>query len=182
MKGNSLLPRQRDGTNFLAVLLTAGFVAHRLQSAGGYARSSRLANIQNPSQQTVFHPTVWVAWLGGIILSLFLAGCGGSNETDSPLAESPEQAASQIEQAFSDADNATRQVAAAASEALRKGEYEKAIVSLETVRDAPDVTPDQGLAIYNSTVALEQRLISAMEAGDKNAERAYQMLKAFKRK
>lgn len=112
---------------------------------------------------------------------VLLPGCSRSNE-EMPLAKTPEQAASQIEDAFAGANATTRQVAAAASEAMRKGEYEKAIVSLETVKSATNVTLDQGFAIHSSTVALEQRLISAMEAGDKNAERAYQMLKAFKKK
>ena len=117
----------------------------------------------------------------GTIALLFFSGCGGSKD-ESTVAKTPAQAASQLEQAFSSGDSATKQVVSAASEALRKGDFEKAIVSLETVRSAPDVTVDQGIAIYSSTVILEQRLLSAIEAGDKNAERAYQMLKAFKRK
>lgn len=112
---------------------------------------------------------------------LLVAGCGAREEA-LPMAKTPEQAASQIEQAFSGANDSTRQVAEAASDAMRKGDFEKAIVSLETVKSDQSVTVDQGIAIHSTTLVLEQRLISAIEAGDKNAERAYQLLKAFKRK
>lgn len=116
-----------------------------------------------------------------VSLTCLAWGCGSQDEV-LPVAKTPEQAASQIEQAFSGAKGPARDVAAAASDAMRKGDFEKAIVSLQTVRATPDVTVDQGMAIHSTTIMLEERLVSAIESGDKNAERAYQLLKAMKRK
>lgn len=112
--------------------------------------------------------------LAGAILLLF-AACGKSPPS------SPPQAAAQLEQAFANADPSTKQMAAAVSESLRKGEFETAVVTMTTIRSAPAVTPEQHQAIINSAVALEDRLIKAMSAGDKNAERAYQLLKEMKK-
>ena len=108
-------------------------------------------------------------------------GCGKSPDAEAGMARTPEQAASQVESAFSNADAKTKQLAAAMSEALRKNEFENAVVSLQTIRGSEEITPDQRMAIYSSAVTLEARLISAMEGGDKNAERAYQLLKALKK-
>lgn len=108
-------------------------------------------------------------------------GCGKSPDAEVGMARTPEQAASQVESAFSNADAKTRELAAAMSEALRKNEFENAVVSLQTIRGSEEITPDQRMAIYSSAVTLEARLISAMEGGDKNAERAYQLLKALKK-
>jgi hypothetical protein len=114
-------------------------------------------------------------------LTLCMAGCSKSTEAETGITKTPEQAASQMEQAFADADAKTRELAAATSEALRKSEFENAVVSLQTMRASQEITPDQRRAVYNSAVTLEARLISAMESGDKNAERAYQLLKELKR-
>jgi hypothetical protein len=108
-------------------------------------------------------------------------GCGKSPDAEVGMARTPEQAASQVESAFSNADAKTRELATAMSEALRKNEFENAVVSLQTIRGSEEITPDQRMAIYSSAVTLEARLISAMEGGDKNAERAYQLLKALKK-
>ncbi len=116
-----------------------------------------------------------------ISASFAFGGCGRSPDAEAGMARTPEQAASQIEQAFSGADAKTKQLADAVSEALRKNEFENAVVSLQTIRGNEEISPDQRLAIYSSAVTLEARLISAMEGGDKNAERAYQLLKALKR-
>jgi PBP1b-binding outer membrane lipoprotein LpoB len=112
---------------------------------------------------------------------LVLAGCAKAPDEAAGLARTPEQAASQMEQAFGNTQGRTRDLALAASEALRKGEYETAVVSLQTVREDPAITTEQRMAVYSSAVSLEARLIGAMESGDKNAERAYQLLKAMKR-
>src|SRR5687767_16025889 len=101
----------------------------------------------------------------GAMLLIFCTGCSGSEE-DLKIATTPKEAASQIEQAFANSKESTRQAALAASEAMRKGEYEQAVVSLQVVRESPEVTMEQGLAIHSSAVALESRLISAMESGD----------------
>jgi hypothetical protein len=37
------------------------------------------------------------------------------------------------------------------------------------------------MAIHHSAVAMEAKLVNAMDAGDENAKRAYQLLKELKR-
>jgi outer membrane PBP1 activator LpoA protein len=110
------------------------------------------------------------------------AGCRKPDK-DAVLAapRSPREAASQIEQAFVQAQPELKQNATVASTALRSGDYEKAVVSLMTVRSSEKLTPEQGLAVHHSMVAMEGRLIRAIEAGDENAKRAYQLLKELKR-
>lgn len=121
----------------------------------------------------------------GILLSTLatatLCSCGKSPDVEAGLAKTPEEAASHMEQAFSAADAQMRELAKAASEALRKNEFESAVVSLQSMKANPEMTPDQRMAIYGSAVTLEARLIGAIQSGDKNAERAYQLLKEMKR-
>jgi uncharacterized lipoprotein YajG len=112
---------------------------------------------------------------------LLLSGCSKSNEADGFSAKSPEQAASALDQAFTAASAPVKQDVSAVSDALRKRDYEKAIVSLHAVQQAPGITLEQGMAIKSSSVLLERDLISAMERGDKNAEKAYQLLKRTRR-
>jgi hypothetical protein len=118
--------------------------------------------------------------LAGLAAFAF-SGCGKSTDAEAGMARTPEQAASQVEEAFASANAKLKELASAMSESLRKNEYETAVVSLQTIRGAAEVTPEQRLAVYSSALTLEARLISAIEAGDKNAERAYQLLKALKK-
>lgn len=113
---------------------------------------------------------------------LILAGIScGKREDDVVLATDPKQAASQLDTAFSAANSQVKQSAVTASEALRRGEYEKAIVNLQVMRESQALTMEQGLAIHGTVVSLESQLIRGVEAGDPNAIRAYQLLRAMKR-
>ena len=119
-----------------------------------------------------------------MVLAMMLAqtGCGKStSNTDFKIASTPKEAASQLEQAFQSAPAQVKEPATAAATAMRSGEFEKAVVSLQLIRQGEAVTLDQGLAIHSSVVALEARLINAMAAGDPNARRAYELLKQLKR-
>ena len=115
------------------------------------------------------------------VVTLVFGGCGKSPDAAAGIAKTPEQAASQVEQAFAGADSKMKELANATSEALRKNEYENAVTSLRALHGSESLSPEQRVATYSSSVTLEARLISAMQAGDKNAERAYQLLKALKR-
>lgn len=113
-----------------------------------------------------------------------VGGCGEGPQSDpTPAATPPKppQAASQLQEAFVSAPAEVRQSAQVASEALRTANYEQAIKTLQVIRARPNLTPDQGIAVYNSQRALEASLISAMAAGDPNAKRAYEMLKRSRR-
>lgn len=116
--------------------------------------------------------------LGAALLTL--AGCGKGG--DGPgIAKNPQEAASQLDQAFAAAAPEIRQSVAAAAAAMRSGEYEKAVLNLQVVRNSQALTLDQGLAIHSSVVALETSLLNGIAAGDPGSRRAYELLKAMKR-
>jgi len=122
-----------------------------------------------------------VSGLGAALL-LGLSGCGKSDEDQAyKSVRTPKEAASQLEQAFANASPEVKQDASLAAQAMRAGEYEKAVLSLQAVRSSGSVNLQQGLAIHSSIVALENKLVSAMEAGDPNAKRAYELLRQIKR-
>jgi len=75
----------------------------------------------------------------------------------------------------------TKQAVATLSDSMRKGDYEQAVVSLMTIRAKAATTPEQQQAVIQSAQAIEMNLINRMNAGDKNAERAYQLMKELKR-
>jgi hypothetical protein len=120
------------------------------------------------------------ALLGGI--ALLVTSCGqGGDSSGKITASNPKQAAAQLDQAFANSNTDVKENANTASEALRNGDYEKAVVSLEAVRATPGISLEQGLAIHGSVLTMEDRLIRAMEAGDEKAKRAYELLKHMKR-
>lgn len=125
--------------------------------------------------------------LGAACLLLLLgagAGCGKSSTSDADvkIAETPAEAATQVEEAFSTSEPMVKDNASAAAEAVRTGNYEKAVVALQSLKERPDATLQQGLAVHGYLVNLEAHLINASAAGDEKAKRAYEMLKAMKRK
>jgi hypothetical protein len=118
----------------------------------------------------------------GLALLLCAGGCGKSaTEAEGAPPRNPSEAASQIEKAFVQSAPEIKQNAGVASDAMQKGDYEKAVASLHVLQQQKGITLEQGLAIHHSMVALEGQLISAMESGDQNAKRAYQLLKELKR-
>lgn len=122
----------------------------------------------------------------GLLLAAALAASGcGKEETSkfTPQAEppKPQEAATQLQQAFVNSAPEVKSTAATASQALQAANYEEAVKSLQTMKAKQNLTVDQGMAIYNSERALEARLINAMMAGDPNAKRAYEQLKKSRR-
>jgi hypothetical protein len=140
---------------------------------------TQLKQRHSASQQHLGAAPIAVACL----ICLCVAGCGGrGNDAAATMPATPAQAASQLDRAFSGSDAGVRAQATAATEALRSGDYEKAVVSLQLVRETQNISLDQGLAVHGSIVALESQLINAMAAGDEKARQAYSLLKAMKRK
>lgn len=116
------------------------------------------------------------------VFLLFVSlGAGCSKQSASPAERAtppkPKEAASQLDQAFAGANTQAKSQASTASQALQSADYEKAAVSLQTIKEQGNLTVEQGMAVHNSMISLEQKLISAMEAGDPNAKRAYEQLK-----
>ena len=112
-------------------------------------------------------------------LLFVLSGCGkpAKEITASATPLQPKEAASQIQQAFSGATAEVKKDAAVVSESLRTANYEQAIQSLEVIKARQNLTLEQGMAVHNSERALVTKLLAAMEAGDPNAKRAYELLK-----
>lgn len=123
-------------------------------------------------------PRLFLPLAGAALLGL-AAGCGKADEDAGVL--TPVQAARSLDEHFAEAPPDVQQTVRVASEALREGNAEKAVVALQTARSQPTLTLDQGLAVHNSLVALEHQLIAAADAGDENAKRAYELLKRVKR-
>ena len=111
---------------------------------------------------------------------MFRAGQPSGASSDA-TPTTPRQSAAQVEQAFQASEPEVKQAATTAADAMRKNDYERAVVSLTVIRQREDLTVEQGLAVYNSTVNLETQLIKAIEAGDQNAKRAYELLRRSKR-
>ncbi|MBL9136318.1 MAG: hypothetical protein JNK85_10635 [Verrucomicrobiales bacterium] len=121
--------------------------------------------------------------VGLVMMVLMAAGCGrGGGDADIKLPETTAQAAEQVEDVFATAEPEMKETAAAASEAVRQGNYEKAVVALQALKTREPANMQQGLAVHGYMVTLEAQLISAADAGDEKAKRAYEMLRKMKRK
>ena len=117
------------------------------------------------------------------LILLFVAGCGRSGDASGEAgAQSPGEAASLLENVFSTETPDARKQAASASEALRGSDYERAVFALQIIRSSQNITLEQGLAIHHSEIALQNRIVRAVEAGDEKAKRAYELLKALNHK
>ncbi len=111
--------------------------------------------------------------------AVIVSGCGerASEPAVTAAPPKPKEAASQLDHAFAAASGEVQTVAMAASHALQTADYETAVQSLQLIREKGSLTVDQGMAVHNSMVSLETKLISAMASGDPNAKRAYDQLK-----
>jgi lipopolysaccharide biosynthesis regulator YciM len=94
----------------------------------------------------------------------------------------PKEAASALEQAFQSAPAPVQDNVRLVSDAMRRGEYDKAVLSLQAVKQqSANVNVDQGMALHGAVVSMESQLIQAIQSGDPNAARAYELLRAMKR-
>ncbi|MGE3310347.1 MAG: hypothetical protein AB7O66_10290 [Limisphaerales bacterium] len=124
-----------------------------------------------------------------------LVGCGSETET--------ELDPSAIEAAFKDAGDATienpqpaeesttdsvvipvgpagevpiKEVATRAAAAMRKDEVSEAMVLLQTLRRAKNLSPDQLTAVQDQMAALQSDLASKAQIGDAKAQQALQLI------
>jgi hypothetical protein len=93
----------------------------------------------------------------------------------------PKEAASQLQQAFVAAEPEMKETATIASKALQTTDYDAAMQSLEVIKARGNLTFEQGMAVHNSMVALEAKLVEAADSGDPEAKRAYERLKQSRR-
>jgi hypothetical protein len=118
-----------------------------------------------------------------VALLILASGCRKSAEelTVAATPPPPKEAAAQIQQAFISASPEVKDTANVFSQSLQTANYEQAIQSLQAIKARENLTLQQGTAVYNSEMALEARLIAGIQAGDPNAQRAYDLLKKSKR-
>ncbi len=128
-------------------------------------------------------PVLRTIFVAAALMMLTAIGCSRSKPEGAaaPVPKNPKQAAAQVSEAFEQAAPEVREIATEAAESMRQADYERAVISLGAIKERQGLTLQQGMAVHNSMVALEARLIQAMEAGDPNAKRAYELLKAHKR-
>jgi hypothetical protein len=117
-----------------------------------------------------------------VLATAFLCLSNGCGEKALPPVEraappKPKEAATQLDRAFAGANAEVKSFSSAASQALQTADYEGAVQSLQMIREKGGLTADQGMAVHNSMVSLEAKLISAMSSGDANAKRAYEQLR-----
>lgn len=120
------------------------------------------------------------------LLAVLLLAAGGCRKSAEEIAVAatpppPKEAAAQIQQAFDSASAEVKDTAKVFSQSLQTANYEQAIQSLQVIKARENLTLQQGTAVYNSEMALEARLIAGIQAGDPNAQRAYDLLKKSKR-
>lgn len=146
------------------------------------------ANTNHVEKSFSFHPKImnipiqrFPVLLSISLTSVLLVGGCGSKSEGSMSSANPAEAAAELDRTFKNADAATKKNADAVSEAMKRGEFEKAVVSLQNVRRSGSLTLDQGVAVHRSVISVESELISAMESGDENARKAYQLLKQMNR-
>lgn len=126
-----------------------------------------------------------IAWqICALLAALLVAssGCSKSPGNDAvpvPIT-TPAEAQSQLQETFASAPVEVHNLAAAVSEGLRLADYDRAVQSLVTLNARKDLTAQQVMAVHESEVAMVSRLISAMQAGDANAKRAYEAFQKSK--
>lgn len=127
-------------------------------------------------------PLIALAVLVLIFGSMMLRRSKGAGGTgDDAIPTTPKESAAQVEQVFQQAVPEVKHAATTAADAMRTGDFERAVVSLQVIRQQENLTLEQGMAIHNSMANLESQLISRIEAGDQNAKRAFELLKKSKR-
>ena len=101
-------------------------------------------------------------FLGLMVLLVGNTGCRESEEER--LVRPPEnslEAASELETIFADSDPATQKHASIATQALREGQYDKAVASIMNLRNQENLSFEQGMTLRNSMVTLQRELLEA---------------------
>lgn len=108
------------------------------------------------------------------ISALSIFGCG--EREGSFIPKNTKEAASHLENVFSDADPEMQKNAQVAAEALRSEQYEKAAAAILSFNQYETVSYEQAMAVKNSAANLQEALAYRIQ-DDPNARRAWEMLK-----
>ena len=118
-----------------------------------------------------------------VLVCALFAGCGMGEEDEGwRTSKSVDGAADHLSDAFVDSNNNLKKHAKDASEAMRKKKYRSALISLQEIKLSGEVgSAKEGMAVRDSLVNLEEELIYAIENGDPNAQKTYDLLKKINR-
>jgi hypothetical protein len=110
-------------------------------------------------------------------------GCGmGEKDEGWRTSDSVDGAADHLSDAFNDSSDNLKKHAKEASNAMHKKKYRTALISLQEIKLSGEVgSAKEGMAVRDSLVNLEEELIYAIENGDKNAQKTYDLLKRVNR-
>jgi hypothetical protein len=134
--------------------------------------------------------------LGAVAAGLFLAGCGPAEE-EAELdpaaleaafagAEAPIESAPAGEETTTDVirlptgeaaeEVSTEEIANRAADAMRKDEVTEAMVLLQTLRRARNLSADQLTAVQDQMAALQMSLANRAASGDQRAQQALDLI------
>jgi hypothetical protein len=105
------------------------------------------------------------------IAAFFIAGCGGSSESQIPEALSLTEAPTTLEQAFASAAADAKAEAQQAAAALNSGDYGRALMILQQLTARPELTGPQRELATRSLLTAQQETAKAAEAGDQDLQR-----------
>ncbi len=124
----------------------------------------------------------WAGYCVAVLLCVWAVGCGDSDDGKLHSSKSVDEAADYLGDAFSNSNAKLKGHAKEASEHMKKKRYRKALISIQEIKLSGEVsTMQEGAAVRDSLVNLEEELIYAIESGDKNAQAAYDLLKRVNR-
>ncbi|MBT5927739.1 MAG: hypothetical protein HOH33_14085 [Verrucomicrobia bacterium] len=118
-----------------------------------------------------------------LTLLMLAMGCGGGSEGGGLRnSKTVEGAADHLVEAFDGSSVQLKKHARSASESMRKGKYRAALISIQEIKLSGEVAHfEEGAAVRDSLVNLEEELIYGMENGDPNAAKTYELLKRVNR-
>ncbi|HVR36805.1 MAG TPA: hypothetical protein VMS21_13230 [Methylomirabilota bacterium] len=128
------------------------------------------------------------SYLTALSLTVMLTACSKDSQSGGPGSElitappkNTSEAADQMEAVFAEAPPQVKANAVDASQALKTKDYEQAVIIVHALQTQENLTHEQGLAARNTMVTLQKDLIRAMEAGDTNAQKAFERLRELHR-
>lgn len=118
-----------------------------------------------------------------------LVGCGSESEKPDPkvienaFKDAPSDAAPAAEESTTgtlhvsaDGNVPVKEVATKAAQAIRKDDLNEAVVMLQTLRRAKNLSPDQLTAAQDQMAALQADLANRAQGGDLKAKQALQLI------
>ncbi|HSA03327.1 MAG TPA: hypothetical protein P5055_21575 [Candidatus Paceibacterota bacterium] len=108
--------------------------------------------------------------------ALLVVGCGGGEKS-----VSVDDAAAGAQKAFAAAGAEVKGAIDKAVTAYRANDFVGAVVMLQSVQDAPNLTADQTKAIDDLTRAVYEKLAALVEKGDPKAQQALGQLRNMRR-